>query len=125
MCPDPAFDSGEYIRPCVIHRDASGTRRDKLICIRINATLERGEGVLSPMLNISSRDKLFLGIGRVLFLASPTTITLYEIEAALQISDESFDQVLTKRGQMTAASSVYLHMWLRSFEAFPPLSIPL
>jgi 4-aminobutyrate aminotransferase-like enzyme len=42
------------------------------------------------------------GMGGVFRLAPPVTVTSDEIEEALQILDQSFDQVLTKRGQMTA-----------------------
>jgi 4-aminobutyrate aminotransferase-like enzyme len=44
------------------------------------------------------------GMGGVFRLAPPVTVTADEIEEALQILDQSFDQVLTRRGQMTAVA---------------------
>jgi 4-aminobutyrate aminotransferase-like enzyme len=41
------------------------------------------------------------GMGGVFRLAPPVTVTADEIEEALQILDQSFSEVLTKRGQMT------------------------
>lgn len=44
------------------------------------------------------------GMGGVFRLAPPVTVTADEIEEALQILDQSFGEVLTKRGQMTAVA---------------------
>jgi 4-aminobutyrate aminotransferase-like enzyme len=44
------------------------------------------------------------GMGGVFRLAPPITVTADEIEEALQILDQSFSEVLTKRGQMVAVA---------------------
>jgi len=44
------------------------------------------------------------GMGGVFRLAPPVTVTADEIEEALQILDQSFNEVLTKRGEMTAVA---------------------